>query len=357
MEIKKKFVINAAFYGIILALVIGLYRYILPIMVPFLLGFLVAFIVQIPLNRMKLKTPIQNRTAAILLCIALYALVLGRLVLFVVLIVSEIADFAKTVPDLFQSTLYPLFANLAHDLEASLMVIDPDIAAWVVDFGRSVVQNLSQFVTDLSAGIVKAVASGAAGVPGLIIQIVITVVSSFFMSIDYRKIIAFIKGLIPDRHRSIAVDMVRYAEKAIVVYVRSYSALFFVTFLELWLGLTILRIPYAPGIAFAIALFDLMPILGTGGVLLPWVLIAAVLGNYPMAIGVAVLYIVITAVRNTLEPRLVGNQIGLHPLATLIAMILGLRLMGILGMALFPISLVAVINLKKNGPHAESVQS
>ena len=103
----------------------------------------------------------------------------------------------------------------------------------------------------------------------------------------------------------------------------------------------------AMGIALGIAIFDLMPLLGTGGVLLPWALIALIMQNYFIAIGVFLLYLVITAVRNSLEPRIVGNQIGLHPLATLIAMILGLELIGLVGMMLFPITLVAITNLKK----------
>ena len=123
--------------------------------------------------------------------------------------------------------------------------------------------------------------------------------------------------------------------------------LFVVTFVELWIGLSILKIPYSLAIAFGIALFDLMPVLGTGGILLPWTVIALVTGNYGMALGVGLLYIVITVIRNSLEPRIVGGEIGLHPLATLVAMILGLGLMGLVGMLLFPITLVALTNIRK----------
>ena len=103
-------------------------------------------------------------------------------------------------------------------------------------------------------------------------------------------------------------------------------------------------------IAAGIAIFDLMPILGTGGVLIPWIVTAAVIGSYGMALGVGLLYIVITMVRNYLEPKLVGKQIGLHPLATLVAMVVGLKLAGLPGMMILPITLVA-INRMRQTPH------
>ena len=137
------------------------------------------------------------------------------------------------------------------------------------------------------------------------------------------------------------------------IYIRSYTILLFVTFFELFIGLTILRIPYAPVIAAAIAIFDLMPILGTGGILLPWVVIALCLGEYPMAIGIAILYLVITAVRNTLEPRLVGKQIGLHPLATLISLFLGSQLFGLVGLFGLPVTLSVLVQLRRGEKGSE----
>ena len=158
---------------------------------------------------------------------------------------------------------------------------------------------------------------------------------------------AFLKSLIPQGKRHFIMDVVRYAKTAVTAFIKSYSILFVVTFMELWIGLSVLRIPYSLAIAFGIALFDLMPVLGTGGILLPWVVIAGIAGNYGMALGVGILYIVITVVRNSLEPRIVGGEIGLHPLATLVAMMLGLGLMGLVGMLLFPITLVALNNIRK----------
>jgi len=86
-----------------------------------------------------------------------------------------------------------------------------------------------------------------------------------------------------------------------------------------------------------ISIFDLMPILGTGGIVLPWALLSLMLGNWVRAVGLLVLYLVITGIRQTLEPKIVGKQIGLHPLATLVSMLLGLKLFGIVGLFGVPV--------------------
>lgn len=347
MELKKKFVINAAFYGILLAIIICTYQYIVPILMPFIVGFVVATVVQFPLNRIKTKNHTQRKMVSSALCVAFYSIVISLLIWLGYVVVSEVGTFIYYLPTLFTEDLYPVFIYCADRLQGILAPIDPALAQWIIEMGRDVAGSLAQFATDISAGAVKIVASGAVSIPSVLVTIIITIVSTFFISADYRLVLDFLKSLIPESKRHYVIHILRYAETAVLVYIKSYSILFCLTFVELWLGLSILNIPYAFAIGLGIAVFDLMPILGTGGVLLPWSVILLAMGNIPLGIGIALLYIIITAVRNSLEPRIVGDQIGMHPLATMVAMILGLKLMGIVGMMLFPITLVAVTNLRK----------
>lgn len=347
MEFKKKFVINAAFFAIILLIGVAAYKYLLPILTPFIIGLIIAMIVHVPLKRIPVKTVKAKRLIAAVFCTLFFLLVGGLLTLFGAGIVSEVKNFIQTLPDLFKNSIYPLFSQLANKVREILSPFGPDVTDWVLNLGKSIASSLGNLATNLSAGAVKLVANGAVSIPNLIIQIIIVVVSSFYISADYDLILSFLAKLIPEKKRSVALDTLHYAKTAVVVFIKSYSIIFFMTFTELLIGLLILRIPYAPAIAFAIALFDLMPVLGTGGVLLPWTLILVLLGNYPLAIGILLLYIIITAVRNSVEPRIIGDQIGLHPLATLVAMMVGLGLLGIIGMMLFPIGLVAITNMRR----------
>lgn len=356
MEAKKKFVINAAFYGIILALIVASYKYILPILTPFIVGFCVASGVRFLLRKLPPKIRKYDRPVSILLCIAVYVTVIWVIVLVGSLAVSQISSFASSVPELFDTYLYPSFLQISQQLKLMLAPIDANWVDWLMELGKTAVQSIGQFVTDLSAGAVKLVANGAIEIPNLLIQIVLTIVSTFYISADYRRVLRFLKNLIPQSKRSLTIHTLRYAETAVLAYIKSYFILFLLTFLELSVGLLILRIPYSGLVALGIALFDLMPVLGTGGILLPWTVILLFMGNYPLAIGIALLYVIIAIVRNAVEPRIVGNQIGLHPLATLVAMIVGLRLIGLIGMLCFPVGLVAVMNLKKSAQEAEASQ-
>lgn len=353
MELKKKFIINTAFYGILAVLAIVAWKYLIPILMPFIVGFAVASIIQIPLRRIPTRSTAQRKLLSTVLCVALYVIVLSLLILICYLTVNETGRFLSSLPTLFSESLYPIIMDGSQWLENLLAPIDPALAEWIIEMGKNAAGSLVQFATDLSAGAVKVVASGAISIPGVLVTVIIAIVSTFFISADYTMVLDFLKSLIPESKRHYIVHIVRYAQTAVLVYIKSYSILFCVTFAELWLGLTLLRIPYAFAIALGIAIFDLMPILGTGGILLPWSVILLVMGNIPLAIGIALLYVVITIVRNALEPRLVGEQIGMHPLATMVAMILGLKLMGLVGMLLFPITLVAVTNLRKSA-RAES---
>ena len=347
MEMKKNFVINAAFYGIIVLLVICGWKYLLPAMMPFVIGFVIASIVQFPLNRMGLKKPGHRKLAAAGLCIAFYALLVFLATFFSMKIIREIGDFAMSVPDLFYDSVYPLIWDLGDQIQLVLEPIDMSLAQLVNEVGKTLASTLAGYATKFSAWAVRTVATGAVSIPGALIQLIIIVVSSFYMAADYQTVIDFLKGLIPRSHRDSVVKVVSYARTAVVAYIKSYSIMFCITFLELWIGLSILKIPYELGLAFGIAVFDLMPILGVGGILLPWGGIALILGNLKMGLGIIALYLVIAAVRNTVEPRIVGKEIGLHPLATLVAMVVGLRLIGLVGMLMLPITMVAIVKLRE----------
>jgi len=121
----------------------------------------------------------------------------------------------------------------------------------------------------------------------------------------------------------------------------------FITLLELFVGMLILGVKGAFLVALGIAIFDILPVLGTGGVLLPWSLLMFVQGNLVMGFGLLALYVFITVVRNIMEPRIVGGQLGMHPLITLCAIYAGFRFMGLLGMFLFPVTIQILIELHR----------
>ena len=339
MEAKKKFIIDAMYYGIIAILALLAIQYVLPIMVPFIIAFIVTALLQLPLNRMNLKSKHMRKLASILLCAVFYVIVLVIALIIGARLITEAGDLIRAIPKLF-SEIVPFINSAFDDLEVAVAAYDSELATVIDQMATSTLKTISQAVTSVSTKALILVTNTATSIPGTIVSVIITVISTFFMAIDYDIILNFLKKLIPASKKEIFDTSAHYTKSMLGVYVKSYTLLFSLTFVELSIGFTLLKIPYGILLALIISIFDLLPILGTGGILLPWALILLVIGNVKLAAGIAALYLIITFVRQTLEPKIVGAQIGLHPLATLIAMLLGL---GLVGLLVFPVTL-SVIN-------------
>ena len=129
----------------------------------------------------------------------------------------------------------------------------------------------------------------------------------------------------------------------------SYFFIFLITFLELFIGLVLLKVKYALVISAIIAIADIFPIIGTGTILIPWSIIELMGGNNPLALGLFTLYLIITVVRNIIEPKIIGKNSGVHPLATLAAMYIGLKMGGVSLAILLPFVLIIFTELNKRG--------
>ena len=140
-----------------------------------------------------------------------------------------------------------------------------------------------------------------------------------------------------------------YVCGTLIKCILSYALILFITFSEIAIGLTVLRVPNAILIAVCIAIFDILPVLGTGGIMIPWAIISLITGDFFRGFGLLILYLLITVIRNIVEPKIVGHQVGLHPVVTLASMLAGLNLFGIIGLFGFPITLSLLKNLNDRG--------
>lgn len=348
MEAKKRFIVDCMFYGIILLIVILVGKYILPIMTPFIIAFCVAGIMEFITKRILPRKEKLRRLLSVLLCGILYAVVVVLVVLVGAKLVGEAIDLVTAIPAFATNELMPVLNMGAEWLENALIPFDARLASMMDELASSAMKSLGSFVTNFSGKAIVALTGIATSIPSMIVQTIITIISTFFMMLDFSKVVGFLKKLVPAKQREVMETGLYYTKSMVLIYIKSYSILFLLTFAELTIGFLILGVPHSPLLALGIAIFDLLPILGTGGILLPWMLLMLILENYKMAIGLLLLYLVITFIRQTLEPKIVGKQIGLHPLATLIAMLLGLKLFGLVGLIGLPVLLSVVTAMKRN---------
>ncbi len=346
MEKKQEFIINILYYGIILTFgYLGL-KFLLPILLPFLIAFIIVWVLKQGADYLAGKLGCGCKPVLLGL-LAMFYLLVGFLVFRLsVSVVPAIGNFILKMPGIYEDQILPAVQGLYLQFDDALMRTSPDMELAVEQTIDQVLANVGTFITESSGSIVKLLTSYAVSIPSVTIKIILTVVSSFFLAGDHDYVVGFVMKLLPVAWRDQVQHAARQTSHIIFIFLRSYSFLMTITFLELLVGLSLLKIPYAALLSLMIAVFDILPVLGTGGILVPWAMIAAVMGNYRMAAGIGVLYLIITAVRNSLEPRVVGKQIGLHPLATLISMFVGAGMFGVVGLFGFPVVLSVVVRMK-----------
>ncbi|MCR4436718.1 MAG: sporulation integral membrane protein YtvI [Clostridiales bacterium] len=186
-------------------------------------------------------------------------------------------------------------------------------------------------------------------VPRAAVFVVTTLLATYFISSDRRKIRNFIYKQLPQKWSKNFSGIKSNTFAAILGYFKAVLILMGLTFTEVSTGLFILGIDYPLIMGLIIAIADAVPILGTGLVMLPWILWHVIAGNVGTALGLGIVYLAGVILRQILEPKIIGNQIGLHPLVTLISMYMGLNMLGIPGMIFGPVSVIILKNLQQSG--------
>ncbi|MBR4036630.1 MAG: sporulation integral membrane protein YtvI [Oscillospiraceae bacterium] len=348
-ENRKHFLVNFFYYGILAVGAVLVPKFGWEYLSPFVIAFIVAFCLKPVVNKVNIYLKIRRSIAAII-CVAAFYILAGAVIsLTGVQIVLFIRNMFFVLPDYYNNEVAPLLSETLHRFQEFIVTIDPEITASVEEYIISLLANLGEWVSSLSMSVLSRISAGIASVPAIFIKTLITIIASFFMSVDYYEITFFVAKQLNTKQISLLYDAETYAKTALVQYIKSYSLILFITFCEIAFGLWLLGVKKAVIIAMLIAVFDILPAVGTGGIIIPWGIVAIILGKVPFGIGMLALYLIVTAVRNTIEPKIVGEQVGLHPVATLMAMFLGTKVLGIVGLFGFPVSLVIIKKLNDSG--------
>ncbi|NLD87121.1 MAG: sporulation integral membrane protein YtvI, partial [Clostridiales bacterium] len=221
-----------------------------------------------------------------------------------------------------------------------------DIPSFVTEQANNILSDI-KIPTSAITTVTKGITNFAFSLPSALIFIIVLLVSTYFISSDYDSTKKFIATQIPEKFREGISRTAQHLVNTLGKWLKAMGIIVLITFTELAIGLYLIGIDYAIIIAMIIAVIDVLPVLGVGTVLIPWSIIGFISGNVYIGVCILVLYIVITIVRNVLEPKIVGHQIGLHPLVTLISMYVGLRTIGFAGMFLFPIIAITLQKLQE----------
>lgn len=360
VEKKRAFLINLAFLAAVLGLVYVFFKYLFWPVAPFLLSFFFAVLLQRPMRWLDKKTKNKCHTLwAILLVllsiiivlvpvVALLSRFVAEIANFISYLTSSLSDFPEFIKTL-QAELLKAIAFLPDSLynKASQAIIE-STNNLAEDFNLSKLGvNMSTVSNTISTG-VTGVYSVAKNVPSAMLSIVIGIIAWILFTKDYNKIVRFLQLQLPEGKKNLLVEIKQVFYKTILKMVRAYGMIMAITFCELSLAFSILRwagvlnSSYIYLIALAITIFDILPVAGSGGILVPWALIALIIGNPKLALGLMIIYIAITVIRQYIEPKIVGDSLGVNPIITLAGLYFGLKLFGFIGMFIVPISVMTL---------------
>lgn len=346
---KRDFLIQFAYWTVIVAGAYLALEYLLPVMVPFLIGILIAWLV-VWISR-KLRCP--HRVVRIGLSLLIYGILGLLVVLLTARAVSTISGIIKWLPEVYENKLMPFVTTVYTWAVDTVRLLNPALTGALEMLLEGVLSGLKNLISSLSGVAVNLVSGVATGVPNLVLSLLAMIFSTIFVVADYENIASFAGEYIPGKIKKILINIRIYLTDTLFVVIRSYVLIMLLTFTELSILFSVFGIENAVLKAAVIAALDILPILGTGGIMIPWSVTSLVLGYTSLGLQLLLIYGIVTVVRNYVEPKIVGAQLGLHPIITLVSMFIGLRLFGFWGLFGLPVGISFLWKQKKEGEAPE----
>ena len=332
-QARYKFIINTVYYVIVGVIVYISVKVLFAYLFPFIIGIIITAMVQKPAQYLSERIKIKKGYCALALVLFEFLIIIGALSYLVFRagnyiysltlndneLLSSITDFADSIISNFEN-LPEFFGVLFKNLLNS-------IAAIITDFAKDIITSLPMFITSS----------------------LVTIIASCYIAKDYDRFKESVASVTSERYKLAAHKIKTLFNENIKSLIVGYLKILAITFAELLVGLLILKADNAVLYAALIAILDLLPIIGTGTVLVPWAVYSMIISNFSFAVGLLILYIVIVVIRNIIEPKIVGKQIGLHPLIALIAVFIGLKLFGFIGIFITPFIAMFVYKMFDDG--------
>ncbi len=322
-------------------------RFFLPWAAPFLVALALAAAME-PAVRSLARRGWRRGTAAGLLTLAILALALWGLTALAAKGIGAVTDFARQAPALMAAAGERLEA--LERRTAELVANAPEgVSGYLETALDSMSAALRALPSRFSQWTLDAVGRAAQASPDVLLFSVTAGIGTYFISAAFPKVTAFLAAQLPQEFRRRLEGLGQDLKGSFGGFFRAQLILMAMTFFQLLLGFWLLKVRGAAGLAALTALIDALPVFGTGTVLIPWALYCLLLGEYSRAIGLLICWAVVNLVRSCAQAKLLGDQIGLDPLASLIAIYVGWRVWGVWGMLLFPLLFVTLQQLNDKG--------
>ena len=315
---------------------------------PFVCGFILSLIANPVVRFLEKKIKIKRKYGTVIMIAGVIALVILACYGVMSVLISGLISFSVHLPQMYESAGAEL-----NEAAAQLQIIFDKIPFMQNVNLSKLGDSLGAYVTDFMSGTsettVGAISDFAKRIPDVLVGMVIGILATYFFIADREKLVNITEAHIPEDIRMRIKQITDQLVFAVGGYFKAQFKIMGVIYVVVTIGLAILKVDYAWLIGFAIAFLDMLPVFGTGTVLCPWALVKLFSGNYMTALGMIILYLVSLLVHQLVQPKLIGESVGLDPFAALFFMYVGYKISSVVGMIIaIPVGMI-LINLYEVG--------
>ena len=324
------------------------FKYLFGVAFPFLLAALIAVTISPVAEWISKKTRASQKFVSAFLVLVIFGIIAALLSLAVSRLISEVGNLIDKLsadPELVSR----FFAEMGERLGFIRRFFESEqIRQLGLDLDKLLLDALGKLMSSMTSALPSAAIGIVAKIPEMLLSVAVLLISAFYFCTDKERIGKGVSSLLPDAMRSKLPETKRKITRTLTSYLKAYLLIMLLTFCEMLVGLSFLGVNYALLLSVIIAIVDVLPILGTGTVLIPWALFSFAVSNSRLGIGLLILYAAVSVIRQFVEPKIVGDSLGIHPLATLASIYVGIKLIGLGGIFVGPIIALSLKSFMKS---------
>lgn len=322
--------------------------YVLGLFAPFIIAYIISLAVNPLAQRLQSKFKLPKELTAIIVVVLTVGILGGAIVGVVWKFVSELKSIYLQFPEIYQSASESV-ERVIHNLSDFYNALPVDMRDMIDTIGERLQDGISGFLDDNYKPVVSGAGNVAKSLPSVFISIIVFILSLYFMISNPQTVEMIVNKIVPRKMRDGMAKVWGEIKKYLGGYVKAQLIIMSISFVIVFIGLSILRVQYAMLIALGIALLDALPFFGSGAVLIPWAVVSFISADIKMGIGMIIIYLSVIFTRQMVEPKIVSSNIGINPLFTLMSMYVGYKIFSIGGMILGPVTLMLVVSFYKAG--------
>lgn len=312
---------------------------------PFLIAYIISLLVEPLIKKLNKNTGLTRKTSSIIVLVLVFAIIIGLISWIIFNIVSEASSLLSGLNQILEKSVI-FITNIFNGLDFNKFQISSNV--------QEIIQNSSIDILNKGINILRGfldnVLTIITQIPKMAIYLIITILATYFITSDKFYILDRMEHHVPHKWMKNLIKHSREITSTLGMYLKAQIILILISFLIVLIGLHIfyfmgMQIKYPILMALLIMFVDALPILGSGTIMVPWGIIEIINQNNSLGFSILGLYIVTLLVRQFLEPKIVSNKIGIHPIFTLISMYTGFKFLGIIGLLIGPIILIILKNI------------